>query len=61
MCGTRVRCTRAMRENVIYEAEEFIVADAIVAELQATDRDGAIRELVTSLATAGALAAGRGR
>ena len=35
---------------------EFIVVDAIVPELEATDRDGAIRELVTSLASAGALA-----
>jgi mannitol/fructose-specific phosphotransferase system IIA component (Ntr-type) len=34
---------------------EFIVTDAIVPELQATDRDGAIRELVASLAEAGAL------
>lgn len=36
---------------------EFIVSDAIVANIQATDRDGAIRELVTSLSTAGALPA----
>jgi len=36
---------------------EFIVADAIVPELAATDRDGAIRELVTSLSGAGALPA----
>src|SRR5690349_7006348 len=35
---------------------EFIITDAIVPELAAADRDGAIRELVTSLATAGALA-----
>ena len=34
---------------------EVIVADAIVPELVATDRDGAIKELVTALATAGAL------
>src|SRR4051812_48340214 len=34
---------------------EFIISDAIVPELQAGDRDGAIRELVTSLATAGGL------
>lgn len=32
---------------------EFIVTDAITPELQSTDRDGVIRELVTSLATAG--------
>ena len=36
---------------------EFIVSDAIVPELQAGDRDGAIRELVNSLAAAGALPA----
>jgi mannitol/fructose-specific phosphotransferase system IIA component (Ntr-type) len=35
---------------------EFIVTDAIVPEIVATDRDGAIRELVASLATNGALA-----
>ncbi len=36
---------------------EFIVTDAIVPELEAGDRDGAIREMVASLAGAGALAA----
>ena len=36
--------------------KEFIVPEAIVAELQASDRDGVIRELVTSLASAGAVA-----
>jgi PTS system nitrogen regulatory IIA component len=35
--------------------KDFIVSDAIVADLQADDRDGVIRELVTSLASAGAL------
>src|SRR5580692_10001326 len=35
---------------------EVIVSDAIVPELAATDRDGAIKELVASLAAAGALA-----
>src|SRR6478609_9465552 len=35
---------------------EFMVPDAIVPNLSAGDRDGAIRELVSSLATAGALA-----
>jgi PTS system nitrogen regulatory IIA component len=35
---------------------EFIVTEAIVPEIEATDRDGAIRELVASLATRGALA-----
>ena len=34
---------------------EFIVSEAIVPELEATDRDGAIAELVASLAKAGAL------
>jgi len=36
---------------------EFIVNDAIIADLKATDRDGALRELVTALAGAGALPA----
>ena len=36
---------------------EFIVTDAITPELQASDRDGAIRELVNALAGAGALPA----
>jgi len=35
--------------------KDFIVNDAILHELQATDRDGAIRELVSSLAKNGAL------
>lgn len=35
--------------------KDFIVQDAIVPELQAADRDGVIRELVQSLATAGEL------
>src|SRR5579872_3007956 len=34
---------------------EFIVTEAITPELQASDRDGVIRELVTALACAGAL------
>jgi len=34
---------------------DFIVTQAIVPELTATDRDGAIRELVGSLAAAGAV------
>src|ERR1700761_2622110 len=34
---------------------EFIVADAIIPDLKATDRDSAIRELVTALAENGAL------
>jgi mannitol/fructose-specific phosphotransferase system IIA component (Ntr-type) len=35
--------------------KDFIVSDAIVPDLKATDRDGVIRELVTSLAAAGAI------
>jgi len=34
---------------------EFIVTEAIVPELAASDRDGVVRELVTALAKAGAL------
>ncbi|HEX3357802.1 MAG TPA: PTS sugar transporter subunit IIA [Tepidisphaeraceae bacterium] len=36
---------------------DFIISDSIVADLKATDRDSAIRELVTSLSSAGALPA----
>ena len=36
---------------------EFIVTEAITPELRAADRDGVIRELVTALAGAGAVAA----
>ena len=36
---------------------EFIVSDAIVPKLSATDRDAVMRELVTSLASAGAIPA----
>ena len=35
--------------------KEFIVTDAIVPDLKASDRDGVIRELVSSLASAGEL------
>jgi mannitol/fructose-specific phosphotransferase system IIA component (Ntr-type) len=35
---------------------EFIVTEAIVPEIEATDRDGALKELVASLAERGALA-----
>jgi len=35
---------------------DFIVKDAIVPELKATDRDGVIRELVSALAAADAIA-----
>src|SRR3954466_10516013 len=34
---------------------DFIVNDAVTPELEATDRNGALRELVTALAGAGAL------
>ena len=34
---------------------EFIIPEAIIANLKASDRDGAIRELVSSLAERGAL------
>src|SRR5437868_9498213 len=37
--------------------KEFIVAEAIVPELKASDRDGVIRELVQSLSEAGAMPA----
>ena len=35
--------------------KEFIVSEAIVPELKSSDRDGVLRELVTSLSAAGAL------
>jgi PTS system nitrogen regulatory IIA component len=35
--------------------KDVIVSDAIIADLQATDRDGVIRELVASLAANGAM------
>jgi nitrogen PTS system EIIA component len=35
--------------------KDFIISEAIVPELKATDRDGALRELATALAEAGAL------
>ena len=37
--------------------KEFIVADAVIPELTATDRDGVLRDLVTALSQAGALPA----
>lgn len=37
--------------------KDFIVSDAIIAELQGADRNAVLRELVNSLATAGALSA----
>src|ERR1700712_5444323 len=37
--------------------KEFIVQDAIVADLEATSRDDALRELVTALAAAGTVPA----
>lgn len=38
--------------------KDFIVAEAIVPALKASDRDGVLRELVTALSKAGALPAG---
>jgi mannitol/fructose-specific phosphotransferase system IIA component (Ntr-type) len=35
--------------------KEFIVADAIIPDLKSTDRDGVLRDLVLSLAGAGAI------
>ena len=35
---------------------DFIVSESIVSDLKASDRDGALRELVTGLAEAGAIA-----
>jgi PTS system nitrogen regulatory IIA component len=35
--------------------KDFIVGDAIVADLKSTDRDGVLRELVTALAAAGSV------
>ena len=35
---------------------DFIVSESIVSDLKASDRDGALRELVTALAEAGAIA-----
>ena len=37
--------------------KDFIVAEAITPNLAASDRDGAVRELVTALSTAGSLPA----
>ena len=39
---------------------EFVVKDAIVADLKATDRNGVIRELVAALVSAGAIEDGDG-
>ena len=39
---------------------EFVVKDAIVADLKATDRNGVIRELVAALVSAGAIDDGDG-
>jgi len=37
--------------------KDFIVPQAVIADLDSSDRDGALRELVTSLAAAGAMPA----
>ncbi len=34
---------------------DFVVRDAVIADLQSTDRNGVIREMVTALVSAGAL------
>ncbi|MEK6645028.1 MAG: PTS sugar transporter subunit IIA [Planctomycetota bacterium] len=36
---------------------DFVVRDAVIADLQSTDRNGVIREMVTALVSAGALKA----
>jgi len=41
--------------------KEFICFDAIIPALQATDRDGAIAELVSALVKAGKLSAGQAK
>src|SRR5438309_2020309 len=48
---------KAMKLPKYYDRiqEIEVIGDAIEANLKATDRDGAIRELVTNLAAAGAL------
>jgi mannitol/fructose-specific phosphotransferase system IIA component (Ntr-type) len=51
-----MRTAAAAFEDVM-KLSDFIVKDAIVAELHSNDRDGVIRELVTSLAAAKAIAA----
>jgi fructose-specific phosphotransferase system IIA component len=42
-----------LRETQIMNPTEFIVPEAIIAQLQASDREGAIREMVESLHQAG--------
>ena len=37
--------------------EDFVVEDAVIAELQSTERDEVIKELITALAESGAIAA----
>src|SRR5438128_11216066 len=53
----RTRAQRLGRGGEIMKLNEFIVTEAIIPELKASDRDGALRELVTALAGAGALPA----
>src|SRR5690606_25934567 len=43
-------------DNTHMKLNDFIVSDAIIANLESTTRDGVIKELVQSLAAAGALA-----
>lgn len=49
--GSRHFCS----DETLMKLKDFIVSDAVIASLQATDRDAVIRELVSSLAKAGAL------
>src|SRR3954452_2805836 len=50
------RCDlKDLRRSVRMKLSEFIVTEAIVPSLQSTERDGVLRELVSSLADAGAL------
>src|SRR2546426_3551885 len=45
-------------EEDLMKFSEFVVRDAIVAELKSTDRDGVLRELVGALSESGALPEG---
>src|SRR5262245_30020801 len=49
------RTVQRATSNTPMKLNEFIVKEAIMPELKATDRDGAIRELVSALSACGAL------
>lgn len=54
--GTSPRPVAAgARNDVSMKLRDFIVTEALVPDLAATDRDGVLRELVEALAAAGAL------